>query len=121
MGLRTDRCLCHANVGGRKASERYGGWETFPCRDGFVNTAPVGSVKVKSFGLNDMLGNVFQWTADCWHPSYAGAPGDDDGTGRVVRFVTEQVVSAHLLGLRAAAVRPYELNPRLTGADEERP
>ena len=23
-----------------------------------------------------MLGNVWQWTADCWHRSYVGAPGD---------------------------------------------
>ena len=23
-----------------------------------------------------MTGNVFQWTQDCFHDSYAGAPGD---------------------------------------------
>jgi formylglycine-generating enzyme required for sulfatase activity len=23
-----------------------------------------------------MLGNVWQWTEDCWHESYAGAPAD---------------------------------------------
>jgi formylglycine-generating enzyme required for sulfatase activity len=23
-----------------------------------------------------MLGNAWQWTEDCWHPSYVGAPGD---------------------------------------------
>jgi formylglycine-generating enzyme required for sulfatase activity len=23
-----------------------------------------------------MLGNAWQWTADCWHDSYAGAPAD---------------------------------------------
>ena len=28
------------------------------------------------FGLYGMLGNVWQWTADCWHRSYVGAPGD---------------------------------------------
>ena len=51
----------------------------------------------------------------------AGAPGDDDGTGRVVRFVTEQVVAAHLLAVAADTVRPYELNPRLTDARRETP
>jgi len=23
-----------------------------------------------------MLGNAWQWTADCWHKSYVGAPAD---------------------------------------------
>ncbi len=23
-----------------------------------------------------MLGNAWQWTADCWHPNYVGAPRD---------------------------------------------
>jgi formylglycine-generating enzyme required for sulfatase activity len=36
--------------------------------------------KVDSFGLNpfgvSMLGNAWEWTADCWHPSYVGAPAD---------------------------------------------
>ena len=26
------------------------------------------------FGLYGMLGNAWQWTADCWHKSYVGAP-----------------------------------------------
>lgn len=42
------------------------------------------------------------------------APGDDDATGRLVRFTTEQVVSAHLLPLRTDTVPPYDLNPDLT-------
>lgn len=28
------------------------------------------------FGLYGVLGNAWQWTADCWHPSYRGAPHD---------------------------------------------
>jgi formylglycine-generating enzyme required for sulfatase activity len=38
--------------------------------------APVGSFAANRFGLHDMLGNVWQWTADCWNESYAGAPSD---------------------------------------------
>jgi formylglycine-generating enzyme required for sulfatase activity len=38
--------------------------------------APVGSLAANSFGLYDMLGNVWQWTNDCWNESYVGAPGD---------------------------------------------
>jgi formylglycine-generating enzyme required for sulfatase activity/predicted Ser/Thr protein kinase len=65
-----------ANVADQTAAERYPGWETFPCSDGFVNTAPVGSFKANAFGLNDLLGNVFEWVEDCWHSDYIGAPTD---------------------------------------------
>ena len=65
-----------ANVADQSAARRYPGWAVFPCEDGYVNTAPIGSFKANAFGLNDMLGNVFQWTQDCWRDDYAGAPTD---------------------------------------------
>ena len=37
---------------------------------------PVGAYPPNPFGLDDMLGEVWQWTADCWAESYAGAPHD---------------------------------------------
>jgi formylglycine-generating enzyme required for sulfatase activity len=36
----------------------------------------VESFKPNPFGLYGMLGNVWQWTEDCWHKSYLGAPSD---------------------------------------------
>ena len=66
----------NANVADKSAAHEYPGWVVFACDDGYVYTAPVGSFKANPFGLNDMLGNVFQWTEDCWHADYAGAPID---------------------------------------------
>jgi formylglycine-generating enzyme required for sulfatase activity len=40
--------------------------------------APVGSLAANPFGLFDTVGNAMEWVADCYHPSYSGAP--DNGS-----------------------------------------
>ncbi len=54
------------------------GWDDAPA---YANTrsegtTAVGEFKPNGFGLYDMLGNVWEWTADHWHQTYAGAPAD---------------------------------------------
>ena len=44
--------------------------------DRWKYTSPVGSFPPNAFGLYDMSGNVWQFTRDCWHDNYDGAPSD---------------------------------------------
>lgn len=50
----------------------------FDCGSPFDNrsTAPVGSFPPSAYGLYDTAGNVMEWVADCYRPSYEGAPAD---------------------------------------------
>jgi len=55
-------------------------------------TRRVATKKANSWGLYDMLGNVWEWVEDDYHGSYKGAPVDGQawvdyprGSGRVVR------------------------------------
>jgi len=52
----------------------------FRTDDGAVFAAPVGRYRPNSWGLYDMIGNMYEWCADWWEDGYA--PGDAlDPTG----------------------------------------
>jgi formylglycine-generating enzyme required for sulfatase activity len=64
-----------------------------PCNSPYANTSPAGHYQPNDFGLYDMFGNAWQWTVDCWHGDYKGAPADgsawtagcDNNRERVIR------------------------------------
>ncbi len=41
-----------------------------------TQTMSVGTFAPNGFGLYDMVGNVWEWVADCFHRNYLGAPTD---------------------------------------------
>jgi formylglycine-generating enzyme required for sulfatase activity len=46
--------------------------------DGRGGTRRAGSYGPNAFGLYDTVGNVWEWTEDCWNRSYSGAPSNGD-------------------------------------------
>jgi formylglycine-generating enzyme len=85
--------LAIANTFDAAALPFWSNWKAYalPSSDGHAFTAPVGSFAANAFGLHDMLGNAWEWTADFHDETYyarspvADPAGPADGSARVRR------------------------------------
>ncbi len=96
------------------------GYETFDpmtCTDGWVNTAPVGSLEPNEFGIYDMIGNVATWVEDCHSPSHdalsdVGAPPSINASECSRRIVKGGSWGTLAHNLRIAERIPYPATHR---------
>jgi formylglycine-generating enzyme required for sulfatase activity len=88
-------------------------------RDRWTYTSSVRSFPPNAFGLYDMIGNVWQWTQDCYVASYGGRPADGKAVERTpCQFRTARGGTwGDTPALTRSAARNYAPPPRMTVAE----
>jgi len=75
--------------------------------------AKIGLFKANKFGLYDILGNVFEWTRDCYHNNYKNAPTDGsvwEGGDCSVRIARGGAYASPASSMRASNREKFKSN-----------
>ena len=114
-----DALCAYANGGDLAAQREIPSWPAARCDDGHAFTAPVGSYRPNAFGLYDMAGNAWKWTADCYAPSYDPQPRD--GSAYAGGSCEHRVLRGGSMGWGVVDLRSSQRNgllpPTLKGGD----
>ena len=92
----------YANIADRAAQKQWAHWIVHNCDDGYAVTASVGDFQPNSFGLHDMLGNVWEWCEDVFDKNAYAKHGLNNpvitsgGSYRVVRGGSWALFPRHL-------------------------
>lgn len=88
--------------------------------DGYYYTAPAGSFQANGLGLHDVIGNVWEWTADYYDADYykrspaKNPKGPRKGDMRVARggswFCSENYCGAYRVGFRGKSPQDASFN-----------
>jgi formylglycine-generating enzyme required for sulfatase activity len=81
--------------------------------DGYLGRAPVGCFSANGFGLYDMIGNVWEWTAEPWQgrhqPHGSGAPATLLGEEGLIKGGSFLCATDYCVRYRAAARHPQDI------------
>jgi sulfatase modifying factor 1 len=67
-------------------------WRDETSDDGYAVTAPVGSYPANSFGLYDMIGNVWEWCSDWYGEEYYAESPANDPSGPTRNWTVNRVL-----------------------------
>jgi len=90
------------------------------CEDGHDFLAPVASYQPNGYGLHDMAGNAWEWTADCFVTGYLVQPRDGSAydNGHQCGWRTTRGGSfGYAVGDFRSAQRNWAIAPYMRGAD----
>ena len=113
-GEAEDLACEYGNVFDRRAAGSFAfPWEPTDCDDAIASLAPVASYQASGFGVHDMIGNVWEWTQDCYRVPYVMR------ADRQLAYESESACERRTVRGGSWITRGSRLRPHFRGRDPE--